>query len=169
MKTDWDKAIQFVLTIEKSDTVENDPNDPGGTTKYGISQRSYPHIDIPTLTIDQAKMLYRRDFWEPCGCDELPSAFAIATFDCAVNQGMGPAKRLLQIALDIEVDGVIGPKTIAAAFKAEPWIVKKLLALRLSEYFKLMTAKPNLQRYATNWCYRVVSLAELILAQAVVS
>ncbi len=160
MNTDWDKAITFVLEMEGGYTL--DPNDPGGETKYGISKKAYPSLDIKNLTVDQAKDIYKRDYWEACQCDQLPSAFAISVFDTAVNQGVGKAQRLLQIALDVDVDGVIGAKTISAAFRIDTHGIKRFLAARLSDYAKTMSDNPKLLVFAMNWSYRVMALAELI-------
>lgn len=165
MKNDWDNAVTFVLKMEGDYTV--DPNDPGGETKFGISKKAYPSLDIKNLTVEEAREIYHRDYWLPCSCDDLPSAFSISVFDCAVNQGTGKAKRLLQIALDVTVDGVIGPKTIEAAVKADTYRVKKYLAERLADYARIMSANPKLLVFAVNWSYRVLSLAELILPQKV--
>lgn len=159
----WETAIAFVLKQEGGAEGEHDPNDPGGFTKFGISSKAYPNISVATLTLEDAKAIYRRDYWEACRCDELPPAFAIAVFDTAVNQGVGKAIRLLQIALNVTVDGVLGSKTITAAHKADRYRVKKFLAERLAAYARLMSEKPNLLVFAVNWSYRVVSLAEAIL------
>jgi len=169
MNDDWPRAIEFVLKMEGGETAENDPNDPGGLTKFGISQKAYPALDIKNLTLDQAKDIYRRDYWQACECDGLPTPFAIAVFDTAVNQGVNKAKRLLQIALDVNVDGIIGPKTITAAFKAEPYRVKKFLAERLAEYARLMAGNQNLLVFAVGWSYRVISLAQLVLGPATIA
>ena len=160
MNTDWETAIEFVLNMEGGYTL--DPKDPGGETKYGISKKAYPLLDIKNLTVEAAKEIYKRDYWQECHCDELPSAFAISVFDTAVNQGTGKAKRLLQITLDVDVDGIIGNKTIAAAFKAGPNLAKRFLAYRLVEYSKLMASNQNLLVFALNWSNRVLSLAEII-------
>jgi lysozyme family protein len=161
MESDWDKAITFVLKMEGGYTL--DPNDPGGETQFGISKKSYPNLDIKNLTIEHAREIYHRDFWAPCRCADLPAPLAIAVFDTAVNQGVTVAKRLLQIALDVTVDGIIGPKTLAAAAKADPWRVKKFLAERLAAYIRLMDERPNLRRYAVNWTHRLLSLHELVI------
>lgn len=167
MEKDWGAAIVFVLKMEGGLT--EDPADPGGLTKYGISQKSYPNLDIRNLTEDQAREIYKKDYWLPCSCNDLPTPFAIAVFDTAVNQGHTKAKRLLQIALDVPVDGVIGDKTIAAAFKAPPRQVKKYLAERLAAYARLMTENPKLLVFAVNWSFRVIYLAELILNPSILS
>ncbi len=162
MLEDWDKAISFVLKMEGDYT--NDSADPGGETKFGISQKAYPALDIKNLTVDQAKEIYKKDYWEVCHCDELPKEFAISTFDMAVNQGTGKAKRLLQISLGVEVDGIIGQKTIAAAFKADISKVKRFLAMRIAEYIKTILENPSLNTFAVNWSYRVISLSQIILS-----
>lgn len=169
MNDDWDKAIDFVLRMEGGSEAENDPNDPGGLTKFGISKKAYPGEDIAALTLERARELYRRDYWQACRCDELPSPFAVAVFDTAVNQGVGRAKRLLQIALGVTVDGVIGDKTLAAAHKAGRRQVKKFLAERLASYARLMAEHQNLLVFAVNWNFRVISLAELLFDKESVS
>ncbi len=163
MITDWEKAIEFVLRMEGDLT--DDPKDPGGLTKYGISQKAYPNLDIRNLTVDDAKKIYENDYWKACKCDELATPFAISVFDTAVNQGVEKAKRLMQIALDVEVDGIIGDKTIGASFKADKSQIKKFLAKRLAEYMRTIVANPTLLVYAMNWSYRVISLAELIFEE----
>jgi len=161
MKEDWPKSIEFVLKMEGGDEVENNPADPGGQTKFGISKKAYPSLDVAHLTRPEAEEIYRRDYWTPCACDDLPWPFSIAVFDCAVNQGPVKAKRLLQMALDMDtVDGVIGAKTLAAAAKASPYRLKKMLALRLAEYARTMAEHQNLLVFAVDWSYRVLSLLE---------
>jgi len=90
---DFERAFR-VLVGEEGGYV-NDPADPGGETKYGISKRAYPAIDIRNLTLDQAKAIYRRDYWDPLQLDRRPWGPALVLFDCAVNQGVGRARALL--------------------------------------------------------------------------
>ena len=90
------------------------PADPGGRTKYGISQRSYPDEDIRNMTLERAKDIYRRDFWWRSGCDAVPDAVKFDLFDMAVNSGVKPAIQTLQRAVGADPDGVIGNKTLQA-------------------------------------------------------
>ena len=92
----------------------NDPHDPGGETKFGISKRSYPHLDIHSLTLADAKTIYRRDFWDRAQCDKLHPDLAFDLFDGAVNSGIGQAIRWLQRAVGVADDGVVGPLTLAS-------------------------------------------------------
>jgi len=92
----------------------NNPADPGGETNWGISKRSYPDVDIKNLTRDQAKEIYRRDFWDSGQMDQFDPAVAYQTFDFAVNSGIETALRKLQRAASVADDGHIGPVTVAA-------------------------------------------------------
>jgi len=96
------------------------PADPGGETKWGISKRSYPNLDIKNLTVEDAKRIYWRDYWLRCGCEDLPRGLAFDVFDAAVNSGANQAARWLQTALGVRADGVIGPDTKAAAANGVP-------------------------------------------------
>jgi lysozyme family protein len=119
-------------------------------------------LDIAKLTQDEAREIYHRDYWLPCKGNDLPRAYAIAVFDCAVNQGPRIAARILQISLGVTVDGVLGPKTIAAAHAAKPRTLRLMLAERLSAYVRLMAEHPKLIGFARNWSFRVLSLAKMV-------
>ena len=92
----------------------NDPHDPGGETKFGISKRSYPALDIASLTLVDAKAIYKRDFWDRAQCDKMHPDLAFDLFDGAVNSGIGQAIRWLQRAVGVADDGVVGPLTLAS-------------------------------------------------------
>ena len=90
---DFDKALKFVLKWEGG--YSNDPRDPGGETKYGISKRSYPKEDIKNMTLDRAKEIYYQNYWLKAGCDKLPFPFNIVVFDTAVNMGRSRAIKFI--------------------------------------------------------------------------
>lgn len=110
----FETALKLVLDVE-TPRLTNDPTDPGGLTKYGISQRAFPTEDIAAMTLERASELYRKCYWDTCRCDELPGPIAIIVFDMAVNQGTNIAAKILQTVTASNVDGVIGPHTIQAA------------------------------------------------------
>ena len=130
----------------------NDPRDPGGETKYGITKRSYPSVDIKALTREAAIAIYRRDFWERVHGDKLPQAFAFQALDAAVNHGIGNAARWMQRAAGVADDGQIGPMTLAAIARAEPAdLVLAFNAERLEFYAKLTT----FETFGRGWTRRV--------------
>lgn len=126
--------------------------DPGGETKFGISKRSYPDVDIKNLTIDQAKAIYRRDFWAAIRCDDLPEKVRFQLFDTAVNSGAGQAIKLLQRAACVTADGLIGPqtRTALAAMPADR-LVARFNAFRLA----FMTGLPNWPQNSRGWALRI--------------
>lgn len=91
---DFDTAIAFILDQEGG--LVNNPEDPGKLTKYGISQAAYPTVDIANLTVDDAKAIYRRDYWTPMGCDGMADPWALLALDSAVQHGIPEARLLLQ-------------------------------------------------------------------------
>ena len=109
----FDDAIGRVLGLEGG-LVDN-PNDPGGLTQWGVSQRSYPDVDIRRLTRAGACCIYKKDFWDKVHADELFDGVAYQTLDFAVNSGIQTAIRYLQRALGVADDGHWGPVTAAAA------------------------------------------------------
>ena len=118
---DFDACIAFVLTQEGG--YVNDPNDPGGETKFGISKRAYPDEDIANLTIDRAKELYRRDYWDALGLDSRPYGEALAILDTAVNCGISRAKVFMATARpgpDFAIHLLTERLFAYAAFKAWP-------------------------------------------------
>lgn len=130
----------------------NNPKDPGRETKYGISKRSYPDVDIANLTLDQAKAIYLRDFWQRARCDELPPAIAFLVFDCAVNSGIGQAIRFLQRALGVADDGQIGPMTIAAVGRVD---AESLAARFCGQRLEFMTKLTTWDVFGKGWARRI--------------
>lgn len=123
--------------------------DPGGRTNFGITQRqldaariAYPDLKLPAkvddLTWNQARELYRRDYWLPIRGEELPAGVALLVGDSAVNQGPSRAIRWLQQAAKVKPDGHIGPVTLAAVNAAdEKSLLTEIAAQRAYQYMKL--------------------------------
>jgi lysozyme family protein len=154
------QALAFVLLKEGGATVTDDPDDPGGLTKYGICQRAYPHLDIRNLTESQASVIYRADYWTPAGCAKLPGVIGIMLFDISVNQGRGAAAKLLQEAAGVVPDGQIGPRTVAAVNRKHPRdMLKELTVRRLLRY----ATTRNFEKYGLGWNRRAVECLTLCL------
>ena len=156
------QAVEVVLAHEGG--YVNDPRDPGGETKYGISKRSYPELDIARLTCEDAIAIYYRDWWQRYGYGRLQDeAVATKIFDMAVNMGPVTAHRLLQEALvflgyDIAVDGIIGPQTIAAANKADPMRLLQVLRwMAAHHYYRIADQRPQSRAFLVGWLRRAYS------------
>ena len=122
------------VILEEEGGISNHRQDPGGLTKYGISQRSYPEVDIANLTIQQASAIYLNDYWNPVRGHLMPAGLDLLVFDCAVNQGSTTAAILLQTALGVRADGSIGPITLTRANQAMPDVLITFAAERALQY-----------------------------------
>lgn len=132
----------------------NDPRDPGGETKFGISRRSHPDEDIKGMTIERAKSIYYRDYWMPARCDVLPDGIRFDAFDMAVNSGVTAAIRVLQRAAGTTPDGVIGPLTLGA--------VNTMTAERLAARFNgarlaFLAELPTWPAFSRGWARRIAA------------
>ena len=72
----------------------NDPSDPGGETKYGISKRAFPDLDIKNLTEEQAILIYYDEYWLDAKVDKLPDELHEIYLDMVVNMGKQECKVL---------------------------------------------------------------------------
>lgn len=164
MIEDWEAAINFVLAEEGGANGELIPNDKGGYTKFGISSANNPDVDVQNLTLEGAKDIYKKRYWHPCHCDELPSPLAIAIFDGAVNQGVGGTIRALQLALGhLEVDGIMGDQTKSAIFKAPAtFLLRRFLAQRMVRYIRTIMKDNTQEVFAENWANRLMRLGYLV-------
>lgn len=87
-------SLKFTLSWEKG--YVNDPEDPGGETKWGIAKRFHPDEDIPNLTPERAAEIYYDEYWVPSGASELPLPLCTLVFDTAVLLGVSRATRWLK-------------------------------------------------------------------------
>lgn len=120
-------------------------------TKYGISAMSYPDLDIKNLTLDQAKAIYKRDFWDRAKGDQYDSAITFQLFDMSINHGQGNAIRMLQRAAKVADDGQIGPASLTAinAMSISD-VIMRLNAERLIFIAKIST----FSKYGAGWVNR---------------
>lgn len=163
--TNFERAIKLLFRYEGGYNFR--PNDPGGETKYGISKKSYPALDIAQLSPEQASMIYQVDFWDPLNCDALPHPVGLIIFDTAVNCGRDRAARWLQEEINgvlpepwqLEIDGDIGPLTVTAAKQCDPrQLAMLLLARRQLHYLGLRKQQP--QHFA-GWIGRITDLMRM--------
>lgn len=143
----FDICINYILESEGG-LVDN-KYDAGGITKYGISLRAYKNIypkatreTIINLTKEDAIRFYNSFFWLQCGAESVDLPVALVLFDISVNCGQETAVKLLQRALGVNDDGIIGNKTLAA-IRASKWqtLLCNLNVRRLLYYFEICTPK----------------------------
>lgn len=162
------RSVLFEIAIEKVLKDEggyvNHPSDPGGETKYGISKRSYPNVDIKNLTIEGAKDIYYTDFWKTGPYEKMSySHLAEKVFNTAVNTGNSRAFKFLQQAANelgasLVVDGAIGPKTLAAVNAIDgPKLLNQYREEQAKFYQSLVARNPSQKVFLKGWLNRAYS------------
>ena len=150
----FEDCVNFVLAREGG--VSNDPDDPGGLTVYGLSSRYHPELFADGHPSQEAaKQVYFKDYWEASGADKLPPPYDFLVFDAAVNQGRFVAVQILQKALGIDVDGRVGPQTIAACHSAGKEMPARVLAYRAYRY----SQTNGFAKFGIGWLTRTYLLA----------
>ncbi|MDD6087774.1 MAG: glycosyl hydrolase 108 family protein [Desulfovibrionaceae bacterium] len=168
------------------------PDDAGGPTKYGISLRFLGNIglkdgdadgdgritaqDVDAVTLQKARELMRKNFWDKPGICRLPDLIAMVTFDFAVNAGSRQAVKITQRAIEActglkcKADGLIGPVTIGAACTAldgrKLEICRKAIELRRDFYRGIVSHRPRQRVFLKGWLNRCDSLEQFIEKQA---
>jgi lysozyme family protein len=136
----------------------NHPSDPGGETKYGISKRAYPTINIKELTVEDASAIYYNDYWLKLKIENIKNEeLKLHIFDMAVNAGIKTAIKLLQGIVGTTQDGVLGSRSEAKMALYQGDIVESYKKARIDYYNKLIKNKPQLQVFIKGWINRVNS------------
>jgi lysozyme family protein len=152
----------FKSLLEFEGGYVNDKYDPGMETKFGISKRSYPTVDIKSLTLEGAKKIYYNDFWSKNKYFQIHnSQIGCKIFHNTVNMGAKQSHIILQRALralgnaSLAEDGILGPKTLEATNKANPEILNVGLRSESAGFYRtLIAAKPVLGRFRNGWLRR---------------
>jgi lysozyme family protein len=153
----FNKAMDFVFRWEGG--YVNDPADPGGETKFGISKRQYPNLDIRNLTHEKAASIYHADYWMKIRGDELHPRVAVALMDYAVNSGVNRAVKTLQKLVRAKQDGVIGPVTIGKANSTDGAdLSAELVSSRADFLVTLALRRETLGKFLKGWMRRTHSL-----------
>src|SRR4029079_11100914 len=133
----YDEALRRLLVHEGG--YSNHPSDPGGPTNFGITLADYRRYikpdataaDLRTMSVDQAKAIYRKRYWDAQRCDELPAGVDYSIFDYGVNSGVGRSGKVLRRVVGLSnnthvvTDEVLhaiakrDPKTLVAAINDE--------------------------------------------------
>ena len=137
MKENFDKVLDYTLYIEGG--YIDDLSDPGGETKFGISKRAYPALDIKNLSLSTAKEIYRKDYWNAVQGDALPFPVDMCVFDCAVNMGIKTALDLYENNKDY----------------------RAYQLARIEKYIEITRKNFNLAKFFRGWVIRTIKLTRL--------
>lgn len=156
MQADFDPAFDALMGVEKR--YVNNPNDPGGATCWGITERvarASGYIgDMHDLPIEFAKEIAKKRYWDTVQGDQLPQELAFQVFDAAYNSGPTEAVAWLQHAAKVPVNGHLNPATMAAVASAD---IDKLV-MRFDAYRLLFLAGlPKWPHFAGGWAKRIAN------------
>ena len=162
MSNNFIKAMKFTMpwevgrdrqgNLREDGGYTNDPSDPGGETKWGISKRAHKSLDIKNLTMAQAFEIYKKDYYDvymtfkhdPVNLDNLPDYLAVTMFDSGVNCGVGRTYNWYRTAVK----------------EKDP--TQSMLGLRVERYNQLVTANPTLKKYYNGWINRMNDLKKYV-------
>jgi len=165
--------LYFPILISHEGGYVFNPKDPGGETKYGITDRldgkidrfvdvngnNIPDVRVKDLSVEDAKKIYKRLFWNKLKADDIKSqSVAEILFDFAVNSGVGTAIKKLQSILGVAQDGIIGPNTIKALNSiSSQSLFEQIKTLRKKFYKDIIIANPKLKTFEKGWNNRINS------------
>ncbi len=169
MKENYDKCLAEVL--EQEGGYSNDPGDPGGPTKYGITifdaRMYWKHdaaaADVRLMPIDVAKAIYKSKYWDAIHGDDLPGGVDLAVFDYGVNSGIHRAAMVLQRLIGVPDDGVIGPRTLEKVKECDPASVASDIC---HERFHFLQSLHTWRLFGRGWGRRVAEVKALALKMA---
>ena len=166
-------AMRFVLPAEGG--YVNDPDDPGGATNYGITQEVYssyrkrlfePEKNVKGISLTEALEIYRRQYWRPAHCADLPARLAVVQMDTAVNMGVGTARDMLRRAMLMCSSELVTlmctSGTAQLATREDSLVVSKYLTLRRRRYHLISDQHPKEKKFLRGWLNRVDNLEQYL-------
>lgn len=166
MDRNFDRSLTAVLKHEGG--YVNNPKDPGGPTNLGVTLANFRRFvkpdgtiaDLKALTIEQAAVVFRREYWDEVMASDLPDGIDLVVFDFAVNSGPSRAAKLLQRLVGVSQDGKIGPKTIKAASATSP---TKLISDYSAARQEFLEGLGTFSTFGKGWTTRVRETKALAL------
>jgi len=163
MLSNWPASLALILKSEGG--FVNHPRDPGGMTNLGVTRNVWKEwvkhevgeAEMRALTPELVAPLYKANYWDACKCSDLPRGVDYAVFDSAVNMGPSRAAKLLQAALEVKADGIIGRATIAAATAADPVELLEAFSLGKEAFYQSL---PTFATFGKGWLNRVAHVQD---------
>jgi len=143
MKDNFSSSFELLLKHEGG--YVNHPDDPGGRTNHGITQRVYEKFlgedvteeEMKDMPLEDVFSIYKDDYWDRVRGDELPSGVDLCVFDWAVNSGVSQASKALQRVLGVLDDGIIGSRTVAAVCdQRDPAQVVEAISQKREDFYR---------------------------------
>ena len=163
MRSNFDVALLKLLVHEGG--FVNHPADPGGMTNLGVTKKVWEEwrnqpvdeAEMRALSPEKVAPLYKAKYWDMVQGDRLPHGVDMCVFDCAVNSGVKRASKLLQRAVGVDDDGVIGRATIAAV---EALNLEEVIDRFCAERLTFLEALPTFTTFGKGWTRRVAQVRE---------
>jgi len=103
--SDYKISIKRTLKHEDPTLSGKVTSDTGGLTRWGISQKAFPKLNIKNLTLLEAMEIYKTEYFNPLKLDQVnDQKVADVIFDFGVNTGVSRAVTVLQLVLDVKVE-----------------------------------------------------------------
>lgn len=178
----FDKAYAYVIENEGIRFTCH-PDDRGGATKFGITQETFDQWrelqqlgtkSVKDITEQEAKEIYEKMYFRRCRLEEVKEEqVAIVIFDQAVNVGVKEASKRTQRVVNkyvrstkLNVDGVIGPKTLAALNRVKlANFMPEFFGESLMYYAVIVANNPSQSVFIKGWTRRALKLLELYLGR----
>jgi lysozyme family protein len=153
------KVFIPLITYFEGDTVSDIPGDAGGLSKYGISQRSYPKLDIANLTLDAAAAIYKKDFWDFYRIGWInDQSVANKVMIYYMNMNPHDAATIVQTACGgTRIDGIIGTDTILAVNRSDVrQLLDRLIIKGVEFYVGRVDKNPDQLKFLRSWLRRAL-------------
>lgn len=126
--------------------------DRGGNTKFGISQRSYPNLDIDSIDLKTAEQIYYNDYWIKSKCDKVNYLIGGFLFDTSCTSGISASSKILQRSVGTEPDGIIGKITLEIVNKLDFNVVlSKMVLERCKLHENIIKNNKSQEIYLKGW------------------
>ena len=166
MADNFEASLKMVLKHEGG--FVDHPKDPGGMTNLGVTKAVYDkwigrestEEEMRGLTQDDVAPIYKKNYWDKCRCDDLPSGADWSVFDWAVNSGVSRASKALQKIIGAKADGVIGPNTLKAVESADSEVIIQQLTEAREDFYKRLS---TFDTFGKGWLNRNEKTAMLSL------
>lgn len=144
--------IDYIIDKWESSDYEDVSGDRGGGTKFGITEKDYPSLNIKSLSRQQALDIFWKDYWKRGKLNQIPPQIQFMQFAGTVNFGVTGQIRALQDAANVTIDGVIGHLTLLAAQSVTP---RSLFLAQKARYDRIVANDSSQQKFYPGWINRI--------------